>query len=185
MGGTPPSPFTDKIFGKKGITDMGVPPPLYGQNPQCSIWCCPLVSIIFHYRSGQSSTGGWNIRPSPGWNFLSPYFLLSKSSFFPRFIFSTWNFSLRMVDLCRKITTELMSAIVAMAIPWQETMLFLALSQSCNKPVSPNFSNYSTYFPHFSPFRSDFLPLVKPKRDNWTNTRFFWTFTTFILEQEH
>ena len=23
MGGTPPSPFTDKIFGKKGVTDLG------------------------------------------------------------------------------------------------------------------------------------------------------------------
>ena len=66
-------------------------------------------------------------------------------------------------------------------------MLFLALSQSCNKPtVTPawNFSNYSTYFPHFSSLRSDFRPLVEPKRDNWTNTGFFWSFTTFILGQE-
>ena len=73
------------------------------------------------------------------------------------------------------------------AKPWQETMLFLALSQSCNKPtVTPawNFSNYSTYFPHFSSLRSDFRPLVEPKRDNWTNTGFFWSFTTFILGQE-
>ena len=27
MGGTPPPPFTDKIFGKKGVTDLGVPHP--------------------------------------------------------------------------------------------------------------------------------------------------------------
>ena len=38
-------------------------------------------------------------------------------------------------------------------------------------------SNYSTYFPHFSSLRSDFRPLVEPKRDNWTNTGFFWSFT--------
>ena len=27
MGGTPPPPFTDKIFGKKGVTDLGGTPP--------------------------------------------------------------------------------------------------------------------------------------------------------------
>ena len=27
MGGTPLPPFTDKIFGKKGVTDLGGTPP--------------------------------------------------------------------------------------------------------------------------------------------------------------
>ena len=48
MGSTPLPPFTDKIFGKKGVTDLGgtPPPPLYGQNPQSSIWCPPLETMF-------------------------------------------------------------------------------------------------------------------------------------------
>ena len=39
--GTPP-PFTDFLFGKKGVTDLGgTPLPLYGKNPQSSIWRAP------------------------------------------------------------------------------------------------------------------------------------------------
>ena len=36
-GGTPP-PFTDKIFSKKKVTDLGgtPPPPLYGHSPEKS-----------------------------------------------------------------------------------------------------------------------------------------------------
>ena len=29
MGGTPLPPFTDKIFGKKGVTDLGGTPPTF------------------------------------------------------------------------------------------------------------------------------------------------------------
>ena len=48
MGGTPLPPFTDKIFGKKGVTDLGGTPPLYGQNPQSSIWSSPLeTQVVF------------------------------------------------------------------------------------------------------------------------------------------
>ena len=37
FGGYPLPPFTDKIFSRKGVTDLGgTPPPLYGQNPQSS-----------------------------------------------------------------------------------------------------------------------------------------------------
>ena len=36
-------PLTDKIFSEKGFTDLGgTPLPLYGQNPQSSIWRRPL-----------------------------------------------------------------------------------------------------------------------------------------------
>ena len=34
MGGTPLPPFTDKIFGKKGVTDLGgTPPPPFTDIP--------------------------------------------------------------------------------------------------------------------------------------------------------
>ena len=32
MGGTPLPPFTDKIFGKKGVTDLGGPPPPFTEK---------------------------------------------------------------------------------------------------------------------------------------------------------
>ena len=47
-------PFTDKIFAEKGVTDLrGIPPPLYGKNPQSSILMSSLMlfmALIAHSR---------------------------------------------------------------------------------------------------------------------------------------
>ena len=47
MGGTPLPPFTDKIFGKKGVTDLGgVPPPPFTDKIRKVVFEVPPKVII-------------------------------------------------------------------------------------------------------------------------------------------
>ena len=91
MGGTPLPPFTDKIFGKKGVTDLGgTPPPLYGQNPQSSIWSLPLRS------DARFRTPPEDLMPNSGppkkhkYTFMKKGFIFGRERGFPEL----WNYSI-------------------------------------------------------------------------------------------
>ena len=50
MGGTPPPPLRTKFSANRGLRIWGVlPPPLYGQNPQSSIWSSPLARVLISW----------------------------------------------------------------------------------------------------------------------------------------